>query len=139
MAKFPSAEVIQRAIDRVWFCHDLIQERAKVKLPRPAIEFDLYGSRAGEAHFRPGRQHLIRLNPILLAQNVEDFIDRTPGHEIAHIAAHIIYPHRIKPHGTEWARVMYMIGQDASPCHQFDTSESKKPVFKGAGMDFSFS
>ncbi len=58
---------------------------------------------------------------------------------MAHIAAHIIYKGRISPHGEEWARVMALIRQEPSRCHQFDVSDSKKPTIRGAGIGFETS
>ena len=105
-------------IDRIRFCVELIRTRTGIILPYPRISFDLRGAVAGRAFYA---QNMIKINPILLAENPEDFVARTPGHEVAHLAAFRGYGY-IEPHGREWAAMMAVLGQPAIRCHNYDTA-----------------
>ena len=63
----------------------------------PAIEWNLRGQRAACAH---GRDNRIRINPVLLAENTEDFIAQTVPHEIAHLINHVLHGPRVQAHGA---------------------------------------
>jgi SprT protein len=95
------------------------------KLPR--IKWDLRGTTAGKAYYR---ENLIRLNPVLLQNNEERFINRTPKHEAAHLIAFLKHGGLIKPHGPEWQRVCWALGIPATRCHSYDVSAvtGRKPV-----------
>ncbi|MET0065710.1 MAG: SprT-like domain-containing protein [Candidatus Thiodiazotropha sp.] len=91
---------------------------------RPEIRFDLSGKTAGSVSFGPRGRIVIRYNAILLAQYGQHFIDETVPHEVAHIVARSRYGPRIKPHGSEWKRVMAFFRAPARRCHSFDTTRA---------------
>jgi SprT protein len=98
-------------------------EKAGILLDRhfdlPLIRFDLRGQAAGQyrSHPRP----CIRYNLILATAQFDAFLERTPGHEVAHYIIDQLHPHRrTRPHGPEWRRLMQDLGLDASRCHVFN-------------------
>jgi predicted SprT family Zn-dependent metalloprotease len=106
-----------------------IKARYGVTLPTPTITYDLRGRTAGQAWCG---LNLIKINAVLLVENVDEMLSRTVPHELAHIATAVIYPEAMKrgfaskrrPHGAEWQSIMHALGADASRCHTMDTSNS---------------
>lgn len=87
----------------------------------PLISFKLRGKTAGYAKYR---ENSINLNPVLCAQNFDDFLGRTLPHEISHLITFQVYGASIKPHGFEWQSVMLKLGYTPKRCHNYDTSSS---------------
>lgn len=92
-----------------------------VPLPMPTVSFDLRGREAGQAYWR--RNH-VRLNSVLLAENPEEFIKHSIGHEVAHLVTLTKHGEGISPHGDEWQAVMQAFGLEPLRCHRFNTSNS---------------
>ena len=88
----------------------------------PHIRFDLKGRAAGQYRSHP--HPCIRYNLELASQQFDAFLDRTPGHEVAHYVIHQMHPgRRVRPHGPEWRKLMENLGLDPSRCHEFDMSK----------------
>jgi SprT protein len=85
--------------------------------PMPLIAYSLRGRMAGRAWLA---QNLIQLNPVLMVENFDDFLETTVGHEFAHLVAWKIY--RDKGHGYWWRHVMWKFGIEPNRCHSYDTS-----------------
>ena len=96
--------------------YQICENHFKHSFKRPEVRFDLRGYRAGVAYLN---KNLIRLNQTLLQENGDIFINDTPGHEAAHLINRALYGMFVKPHGAEWVRIMGIIGQSASRCHDF--------------------
>ena len=86
----------------------------------PRLAFDLRGTRAGSV----SRAGLIRLNPVLLRENLTAFMAQTIPHEVAHW---VVFRWRLRaaPHGPEWRQVMAWLGAPASRCHDFDVTRAQ--------------
>ena len=87
----------------------------------PAIEFNLTGTKAGEAHYQ---KHYIRYNIEIYRNNKEVYGDKTVPHEIAHLFTYRMHmlPYRrwdVKPHGREWGFVMGTMGLSSKRCHEY--------------------
>ena len=109
----------------------LIKAKYGVSLTMPEVRYDLRGTTAGQAFYKTW---IIRLNAVLLLENVDDFIERTVPHELAHLACDKIYPEahiRIRgakrePHGLRWQEIMRALGvSEVTRCHSYDTTNSK--------------
>ena len=88
----------------------------------PALSFKLRGKTAGTAYLQRWE---IRLNPILLAENSEAFINEVIPHEYAHLLTFALYG-RVQPHGKEWQAMMIdIMGLPANRTHRFDTKNSE--------------
>ena len=79
---------------------------ANLKLERryaePTLVYQQRGTSAGTAWLEKNE---IRLNPVLLLENQQAFIDEVVPHELAHL---LVWKHfgRVAPHGKEWKWMM---------------------------------
>ena len=84
--------------------------------PEPKLVYQQRGTSAGTAWLQ---QYEIRLNPVLLQENQQAFIDEVVPHELAHL---LVWKHfgRVAPHGKEWKWMMEsVLGVPARRTHQF--------------------
>ena len=92
---------------------------------RCPIYFDLKGRCAGQ-YWSGGK---FRFNLQLAELHSEEFVSRTPAHEVAHCIVHQMYGRfnrygeKIMSHGKEWKAVMVALGQEPSRCHSMDVSK----------------
>lgn len=113
----------------------LIKAKYGVTLTMPEVRYDLRGTTAGQAFYKTW---IIRLNTVLLLENVDDFIERTVPHELAHLACDKIYPEahvrariagritKREPHGPKWQEIMRALGvAEVTRCHSYDVTNSK--------------
>ena len=121
----------QRILDKVEESFKKAEAFYGKTFQRPSnIIFQRTGTNAGHCHF--GRKEL--MFQIAIAEKAgDDFIARTPAHEVAHWIEKEVYGYQYKPsgrrdvHGRYWKYIMTRVmGQDASRCHSFDTSEVKR-------------
>ncbi|OBX10342.1 SprT family zinc-dependent metalloprotease [Gallibacterium genomosp. 3] len=97
-------------------CLQLAQDYFQCEFPRPAVSYQLRGVKAGVAYLREWE---IRLNPVLLLENQQAFIDQVVPHELAHLVVYQLFG-RVPPHGKEWKMVMTEVfGVLAETKHQF--------------------
>ncbi len=70
--------------------------------PEPKLVYQQRGTSAGTAWLEP---YEIRLNPVLMMENQQAFIDEVVPHELAHL---LVWKHfgRVAPHGKEWKWMM---------------------------------
>lgn len=122
-----------------------------MKFAMPTVSYDLRGTVAGYANYR---LWTIRLNAVLLLENVDTFIARTVPHELAHLINDKVYPDahafsvqvtrsgRLKRtkrevHGPSWQSVCRVLGMsDVTRCHSYDVSNSK--VVKSNGRQIEW-
>lgn len=121
----------QRILDKVEESFKKAEAYYNKTLTRPTnIIFKRTGTTAGHSCY--ARQEL--MFQIAIAENEGDnFINRTPAHEVAHYIEKEVYGYAYKPsgrrdiHGKRWQFIMRnVMKQDASRCHSFDTSEVKR-------------
>ncbi|MGX2968386.1 SprT family zinc-dependent metalloprotease [Ursidibacter sp. B-7004-1] len=85
----------------------------------PTVNYDIKGMKAGVAYLQ---QNEIRLNPILLQENGDIFIQQVVPHELAHLLVYQQFG-LVQPHGKEWKMVMEtVLGVPAETYHCFDTT-----------------
>lgn len=103
--------------------------------PAIRIQYDVRGTVAGYAE----GSTLVRFNPVLLMENLEDYLARTVPHEVAHCidsangdnsrpAWHMRNGRRLKRsiHGPTWQRIMQVLGvDDITRCHSYDTTNAR--------------
>ena len=106
-----------------------------VTIPRVRITFsNSQKTTAGTAHyyrdshFTPYRGTEIRLSNTVLRLNSEEFVERTPGHEAAHIIA--VHLFQEIGHGPKWKEVMGVIGQPALRTHDMQVVRKKVKKYK---------
>lgn len=89
----------------------------------PAVLYQQRGTIAGTAWLQ---QWEIRLNPVLLLENQQTFIDDVVPHELAHLLVWKEFG-RVPPHGKEWKWMMEtVLGVSARRTHQFNTATLQK-------------
>lgn len=125
-----TAELKQLVDDKLEQSYVLAEAHFKRKFTRPLVLYKLTGQVAGYASWKHNR---INLNFILLRDNVEDFIERTVPHEVAHLITDAVFGNRLRTtrtgrrriHGKEWKFVMRVLGiEDETVCHSYDLSKS---------------
>lgn len=128
------SDLIHSVDKKVDECLRRISDVYGVEMDRPEINFNQTGMTAGVAELRSWR---IRLNPVLLIENKQDFINRTVPHEVAHLAVQRIYPEahtrstgKRELHGPCWREIMDALGADPARCHQYDITNVKRNVTK---------
>lgn len=72
----------------------------------------------------------IRLSNKLLENEGEAFVERTPGHEAAHIIVYALHGASATGHGSAWQKVMRVIGLEPSRCHSYETPAKKTLAYR---------
>ncbi len=114
-------------------CIKLAQAAFNRKFYMPTLEFSLSNTTAGVAC---GHSNTIKLNPTLLIENLDDFINQTIPHEFAHLVADVVYPSghcepgkktkRVPHHGSGWKRVMEIFNIPALKYHDYKVEQPVK-------------
>ena len=115
-ARLPIA--VQQAVMRS-LRDNLAQANLKLgcSYPEPTLVYQQRGTSAGTAWLE---SYEIRLNPVLLMENVEAFINEVVPHELAHLLVWKRFG-RVAPHGKEWKWMMEsVLGVPARRTHQFE-------------------
>ena len=107
--------------------------KANLKLgrhyPEPVLVYQQRGTSAGTAWLEKNE---IRLNPVLLLENQQAFIDEVVPHELAHL---LVWKHfgRVAPHGKEWKWMMEsVLGVPALRTHRFELVKIPSPTAASA-------
>lgn len=88
------------------------------------VEFsNKLGETAGYATYRT---KLIELNSVLFLENIEEFLNRTIPHEVAHLVVNELYPRAKQHHGPEFRLVMSTYGADSKTRHSYNTDSVRK-------------
>lgn len=91
----------------------------------PEIHYKIKGRVAGKAWIT---QNKLGFNAQLLNDNVDEFINQTVTHEVAHLIAYKVY--HDTGHGSFWKHVMMSLGATPKRCHNYDvTNTSTRPRF----------
>ncbi|MBD2782172.1 SprT family zinc-dependent metalloprotease [Xenorhabdus szentirmaii] len=94
--------------------------------PEPSISYLQRGTIAGSARLQDWE---IRLNPILLNENKQAFIDQVIPHELAHLLAYYQFG-KVAPHGKEWRFIMENVfNAPAERTHQFSVHSVRSQIF----------
>lgn len=101
-------------------------QRLERHYPEPKILWNQRGTAAGTAW--PDTNE-IRLNPVLLMENQQAFIDEVVPHELAHL---LVWQHfgRVAPHGKEWKWMMEtVLNVPARRTHRFAMDSLPRKTF----------
>lgn len=128
-------DIKRRVETKLQECITIAENHWKTTFKFPHVSYTLTGRTAGRATFQEWK---IKLNAVLLNENVDQFIERTVPHEMAHLIDYQLNPSVVitKPgsknsfHGPTWKRIMHVLGADSSRCHSFDTTHSRRHVTK---------
>ena len=145
-------ELRNRVENVVLTCLDTAQAKFGVdKVTKtPEIRYNTKGKTAGWACWNHGKPY-IDINPILLNENVEEVINQTVPHEVAHIVVSEVYESQqmvrvdiwsmrmvrsVQPHGWEWQSVMRLFGLDPERCHRMDVSTVR--AIRNGGIEYVY-
>lgn len=92
------------------------EENFNKKYSMPTIEYFRKGKVAGRAYYLDWK---LKFNEVLLYENGDSFIERTPGHEVAHLIADGFGS---RGHDKIWKQTMMKLGMPPVRCHNYDTS-----------------
>ena len=140
-----SSEIQDQVIAKLHECENLTRERFVDHRPqfdtlhdKLTVRFDAKGQKAGYVQTMSdymGRTTtvypVIHLNPEILLNQVDSFIDRTVPHEYAHLIDAIVYPNRFvgkrkrSPHGKTWQSIMRTYGLKPTARHSYDMAGVK--------------
>lgn len=96
------------------------------KFKEPIINYRQKGSIAGSAYLQAWE---IRINPILLIENGEIFINQVVPHELAHLLVYQYFG-KTAPHGKEWKWMMETILEvPPQRTHQFALKSVRDQMF----------
>lgn len=115
-----------KAEEAIRFYSELGNEILKTNMTVPRIDWSLKGKVGGA--YRTGN-HTIRINLVLLSENIEYYLEQIVPHEVAHACVHakwgfFRYHSRISPHGQEWKYVMRAFGKSPDRCHNLDVTNA---------------
>jgi predicted SprT family Zn-dependent metalloprotease len=119
-------------------CIAIADKKYGRKFAMPTVKYTKRGTTAGTAN---DSTYTINLNPVILMENLDTFIERTVVHEFAHLVDGIVNPHtretsvvmtrrgyrRTKRdvHGPSWKAIMRLFGAEPSRCHSYDVTNAR--------------
>lgn len=106
----------------------LAEQKLEQTFPEPVVNYKQRGTTAGSAYLKEWE---IRINPTLLIENAENFVDEVVPHELAHLLVYRVFGRNgIAPHGKEWKWMMqHVLKVDARRTHNFAVSSVKSKTF----------
>lgn len=137
-----SKQLRDQANAKVRWCMDLIKKHYNdPHIVCGDIVWDVRGRNGG--YYMPGTS-VIHLNPILFNENVDDYLENTIPHEVAHLVHYFrdgdnaTYRRSMRAfgirqkrdiHGPGWKAVMRVFGiRNPARCHSYDVSNSQVRV-----------
>jgi SprT protein len=106
----------ERVAHKVWQVLEELNEEYGAEFDFPRIEWCMIGTMAGRAWLTQWR---IQLNEQLCKENLENFINETVPHEVAHLVAYKVFGD--DGHGDGWRSVMRALGLNPTRCHDYET------------------
>ncbi len=95
----------------------IASEYFRREFPVPLVSFRRSGKNAGTAFLQHNR---VNFNPVLLAENRDEFFNEVIAHEVSHLITWQKFG-KVKPHGAEWQAVMREVFNcEPSTTHNFD-------------------
>lgn len=147
-----TAEVKARVEAKLRECISIAERRFDATFPMPAISYGQKGTTAGVALVQ---SWTIKLNAVLLMENIDDFIERTVVHEFAHLVDYKLHPENFQTrlvvgrngrmkrtkrdlHGGTWKHIMIVLGADPSRCHTYDVTNARQKKGRTPGKKFEW-
>ncbi|MDU0354933.1 SprT-like domain-containing protein [Paraglaciecola aquimarina] len=100
-----SEQYQQLIIDRVEACIAHASSQLEHNFILPKVHFTQKGKIAGSARLQTNE---LRFNPILLQDNLSNFLDEVVPHEVCHLLAFSLFG-KVRPHGKEWKTLMMQL------------------------------
>lgn len=96
-----------------------------IDFPPILVTFEPCGSTAAWAKTL---QYQVNINPILVMENLDEYLNVIIGHEVSHIVSDRVYGQDTQDHGPEWASVMAILGLPPDRCHTLDTTRARRKM-----------
>jgi len=115
---------------------DMANERYALSLNYPSVGFTVRGTNGGTAN--AGTWH-VNFNMGLLVDNMDEYLNQTIPHEVAHLVTFAIHGQEFKrtrrgmqrvSHGKNFYAVMRTFGVKQTRCHNMDVSNVKQATRK---------
>lgn len=117
----------QLAKQRVKDCFIRACDYLKQHFILPNISFNQRGKIAGSARLQINE---IRLNPHLLEDNFDEFINEVIPHEVCHLIAFQLFG-KVRPHGKEWQSLMKALYDlKGTPYHNMNVDKVSGKMFE---------
>jgi len=127
-----SLELQQRINNKIAACLQVANQKFNRTFPMPKVAYDCRGLKAGVAKLQ---LYSVHFNPIFLNENVEEMIENTVPHELAHLIDWEVYQkhqqyygRRMSAHGHTWKSIMRLFGATPTRCHSYNTSNAQERV-----------
>jgi len=116
-----SPEIIKRIEDKILETLLVLQKRyPSANLDIPTWKWNPMGRTAGRAHYLG---NLVELNPDFINNHLDELINQTLPHEIAHLVSVKVYGLQLgRGHGRFWKSVMYALSPldvEVRRCHDY--------------------
>ena len=133
-----TADVKARITAKLEECIEKAEAAYGKRYEMPTVLYNLRGKVGGRALCH---SYTLKLNAVLLMENVDDYINRTVVHEMAHLIDYDRNPENFEStvrmtrsgrwkrtkrdlHGATWKGIMRTLGGPTSRCHSYDTTRS---------------
>lgn len=135
-----SKDVKKQVMEKIDECMAIARKTwPHVTFDDPTVSYDLRGTTAGRAY---DAKWLIKLNAVLLMENVDEMVNDTVPHELAHLLDGKLHPEtrnsrvsvtrtgqvrRTKRslHGPTWKSIMRVLGVNPERTHSMDTTRAR--------------
>ncbi len=126
MLELSPIEQKKHAIQRVKECVNHACEVLEHRFDMPSVTFNQRGKIAGSARLHTNE---IRLNPKLLEDNLDEFLQHVIPHEVCHLLVFTLFG-KVRPHGKEWQSLMdRLFDLPANPYHSMNVEKVAGKVF----------
>jgi SprT protein len=116
----------QLVIQKVEHCISHASSYFEQNFRLPKISFKQRGKIAGCARLQTNE---LRFNPVLLCDNIDEFLEEVVPHEVCHLLAYKLFG-KVRPHGKEWQSLMIeLFDLKGQTYHRMDVTKVKGKSF----------
>jgi SprT protein len=131
-AKLQNPHLFSLLETRIKECFDILNQKLGLNIQPETSEMLVCFDQSTKGGYVWPDKHGKRvfLNWVLAKENTSNYLTVVIPHEVCHIFQRELYPIS-SSHGSEWKRLMIMIGLPPQRCHAMDTSRAGRHVNDG--------